>query len=223
MNAYAREFPKGEVKVGAQRALVTIGVAGGTGSGKTTVSRLIRERVGMEYIAFVQHDSYYRDASHLPPEERVKINFDHPDSLDTPLLMEDLQMLQAGYPISIPCYDFTTHTRLATTQPVEPRPIILVEGILIFAEPILRSMFDVKIFVDTEGDIRFIRRLRRDLEERERTVHSVIEQWLSTVKPMHEEFVEPSKRYSDIIIPRGGKNQVALDMVVSRIESLLRQ
>jgi uridine kinase len=182
---------------------------------------VIRERVGPERIAFIQHDSYYRDASHLPLEERVKINFDHPDSLETPLLIENLKQLQAGYPVAIPCYDFTTHSRMAMTETVEPRPVILVEGILIFAESQLRAMFDVKIFVDAEGDIRFIRRLRRDLAERERSVESVMNQWLTTVKPMHEEFVEPSKRYADVIIPRGGKNQVALDMVVSRIESLL--
>ncbi|MGH2544016.1 MAG: uridine kinase [Ardenticatenaceae bacterium] len=200
---------------------VIIGVAGGTGSGKTTVSRIIRERVGHERIAYLQHDSYYRDASHLPQEERAKINFDHPDSLETELLIEDLKQLQAGYPIAVPTYDFTTHRRQAVTQPVEPRPVIVVEGILIFAEPELRHMFDVKIFVDTEGDIRFIRRLQRDLEERGRTVESVMGQWLTTVKPMHEEFVEPSKRYADVIIPRGGQNRVALDMVVSRIESLL--
>jgi uridine kinase len=200
---------------------VIIGVAGGTGSGKTTVSRLIRERVGLNRIAYVQHDSYYRDASHLPPEERVKINFDHPNSLETPFLIEHLKQLQAGYEIHVPTYDFTTHSRLAVTHTVQCKPVILVEGILIFAEPELRAMFDVKIFVDTEGDIRFIRRLKRDLDERGRSVESVMEQWLTTVKPMHEEFVEPSKRYADIIIPRGGKNRVALDMVVTRVESLL--
>jgi uridine kinase len=200
---------------------VIIGVAGGTGSGKTTVSRLIRERVGDARISYLQHDSYYKDASHMPAWERARINFDHPDSLESSLLIEHLTTLQAGYPVAVPTYDFTTHSRLAVTQTVEPQPVILVEGILIFVEPELRDMFDVKIFVDTEGDIRFIRRLTRDIEERGRTVEWVIEQWLTTVKPMHEEFVEPSKRCADIIIPRGGKNQVALDMVVTRIESLL--
>ncbi len=202
---------------------VILGVAGGTGSGKTTVSRIIRERVGNDRIAYLQHDSYYRDAGHLPFEERVRINYDHPNWLETPLLIEHLRMLQEGVPVPVPCYDFTTYCRLEETQPVYPRPVILVEGILIFAEPELRAMFDVKIFVDTEGDTRFIRRLTRDIEERQRTVESVIEQWQRTVKPMHEEFVEPSKRHADIIIPRGGKNRVALDMVVTRIESLLRQ
>lgn len=202
---------------------VILGVAGGTGSGKTTVSRIIRERVGHDRIAYLQHDSYYKDASHLPFEERVRINYDHPDSYETSLVIEHLKQLQAGLPVALPCYDFTTYSRLPNTQLVDPRPVIVVEGILIFAEPELRSLFDVKIFVDTEGDIRFIRRLMRDLEERERSVESVIEQWLTTVKPMHEEFVAPSKRYADVIIPRGGKNRVALDMVVTRIESLLNQ
>lgn len=206
-----------------QRQPVILGVAGGTGSGKTTVSRIIRERVGNGRIAYIQHDSYYKDASHLPHDERVRINFDHPNSLDTSLLVEHLKTLQAGYPVQIPCYDFTTYTRLAVTETVYPHAVIMVEGILIFAEPELQQMFDVKIFVDTEGDIRFIRRLMRDIDERERTVESVIEQWLTTVKPMHEEFVEPSKRYADVIIPRGGKNRVALDMVVTRIESLLSE
>ncbi|MBA3533170.1 MAG: uridine kinase [Ardenticatenales bacterium] len=200
---------------------VIIGVAGGTGSGKTTVSRHIREQVGYERIAYVQHDDYYKDASHLPMEERVKINYDHPDSLETPLLVEHLHRLQAGQPIAVPSYDFTTDTRLATTHTVYPRPVILVEGILIFVESELREMFDVKIFVDTESDIRFIRRLKRDMQERHRSAESVMEQWLTTVKPMHEEFVEPSKRCADVIIPRGGENHVALDMVVTRIESLL--
>ncbi len=222
MSLYMREWSKRAMKMGNGEQPVIIGVAGGTGSGKTTVSRLIRERVGPEKIAYIQHDSYYRDASHLSSEERDQINFDHPDSLETQLMIEHLKTLQAGYPIAVPTYDFTTDSRLASTEAVEPRPVILVEGILIFAEAELRDMFDVKIFVDTEGDTRFIRRLKRDLDERGRSVESVIEQWLRTVKPMHEEFVEPSKRYADVIIPRGGMNHVALDMVVSRVESLLR-
>ena len=200
---------------------VIIGVAGGTGSGKTTVSRVIGERVGFHRIAYLQHDSYYRDASHLPPEERTRINFDHPDSLETSLLIEHLLQLRDGVPAEVPTYDFASYCRRDETVRVLPRPVILVEGILIFAEPQLRELFDVKIFVDAEGDIRFIRRLRRDIAERERTVESVVDQWLTTVKPMHDEFVEPSKRWADVIIPRGGKNRVALDMVVTRIEVLL--
>lgn len=202
---------------------VIVGVAGGTASGKTTVSRAILDRVGADRIAYIQHDSYYRDASHLPPEERTKINFDHPDSLETDLLIEHLRCLQAGQPVAVPVYDFAAYTRTAMTKRVEPRPVILVEGILIFAEPALRQLFDVKIYVDTEADIRFIRRLERDLHERERTVESVIKQYLTTVKPMHEEFVEPSKRHADVIIPRGGHNRVALDLVTARIVSLLAE
>lgn len=198
-----------------------IGVAGGTGSGKTTVSRVICERVGTDRIAYIQHDSYYRDASHLPAEARARINFDHPDALESDLLVEHLKILLSGQAVEVPTYSFTTHSREEATRTVRPEPVILVEGILIFAEPRLRALFDVKIFVDTEGDIRFIRRLRRDLRERGREAETVMDQWLATVRPMHEEFVEPSKRYADLIIPRGGKNQVALDMIVARIEGLL--
>ena len=202
---------------------VIIGVAGGTGSGKTTVSNVIHERVGFDRITYLQHDSYYKDLTHLTLKERESINFDHPDSLETSLLVEHLHLLLNGKSISVPTYNFATHTRKTTTITVYPRPVILVEGILIFAEPNLRTMFDVKIFVDTEDDIRFIRRLERDIEERNRTTKSVIKQWLTTVKPMHHEFVEPSKRWADVIIPRGGKNQVAMDMVVTRIEALLNK
>ena len=202
---------------------VIIGVAGGTGSGKTTVSNVIHERVGFDRITYLQHDSYYKDLTHLTLKERESINFDHPDSLETSLLVEHLHLLLNGKSINVPTYNFATHTRQATTITVYPRPVILVEGILIFAEPNLRTMFDVKIFVDTEDDIRFIRRLQRDIKERNRTTDSVIKQWLTTVKPMHHEFVEPSKRWADVIIPRGGKNQVAMDMVVTRIEALLNK
>ena len=202
---------------------VIIGVAGGTGSGKTTVSNVIHERVGFDRITYLQHDSYYKDLTHLTLKERESINFDHPDSLETSLLVEHLHLLLNGKSINVPTYNFATHTRQATTITVYPRPVILVEGILIFAEPNLRTMFDVKIFVDTEDDIRFIRRLQRDIEERNRTTQSVIKQWLTTVKPMHHEFVEPSKRWADVIIPRGGKNLVAMDMVVTRIEALLNK
>jgi len=202
---------------------LVIGIAGGTGSGKTTVAQVILDRVGEEHIAYLPHDAYYKDNSHLPPAERVKINYDHPDSLETTLLIEHLKRLRAGHPIQRPVYDFTTHSRTTETVTVEPRPIIMVEGILIFAEPDLRPLFDVKIFVDTDADIRFIRRLVRDIEERGRTMESVVAQYLSTVRPMHLEFVEPSKRYADIIIPEGGLNAVAMDMVVARIEALLRE
>ncbi|UCC64629.1 MAG: uridine kinase [Anaerolineae bacterium] len=200
---------------------IIIGVAGGSGSGKTTVSQEILRRVGAERIAFIQHDSYYRDQSHLPMEQRARLNYDHPDILETGLLVSHLQQLQAGQPVAIPLYDFTTHTRRNETRRVEPKRVILVEGILIFAEPALRRVFDVRIWVDTDADVRFIRRLRRDIAERGRTVESVIEQYEATVRPMHLEFAEPSKRYANLIIPQGGHNIVAMDMVVARILEML--
>jgi uridine kinase len=200
---------------------IIIGVAGGTGSGKTTVSQEILRRVGAERIVFIQHDSYYRDRSHWSLEERARLNYDHPDSLESEFLVSHLQQLQAGQPVEIPVYDFTIHTRTDEARCVEPKWVILVEGILIFAEPALREMFDVKIWVDTDADVRFIRRLRRDITERGRTVESVIEQYEETVRPMHLEFAEPSKRYADVIIPEGGFNTVAMDMVVARILEML--
>jgi uridine kinase len=198
-----------------------IGIAGGTGSGKTTVARTILRRVGADHIAFIPHDAYYRDLSGMPLEERKKLNFDHPDSLETELMIEHLKALKGWSPIPLPVYDFATHTRVTRTVLVEAQPIILVEGILIFYEIELRKLFDVKIFVDTDADIRFIRRLQRDISERGRTAESVMKQYLETVRPMHMEFVEPSKRYADVIIPEGGFNTVALDMVISRVEALL--
>ena len=200
---------------------IIIGVAGGTGSGKTTVSNEILRRVGVERISFIQHDSYYRDQSHLSLGERAKLNYDHPDSLESDLLVAHLQQLQAGQPVDVPVYDFTRYARTGETRRAEPKRVIMVEGILIFAELALREMFDVKIYVDIDADVRFIRRLRRDITERERTVESVIEQYVNTVRPMHLEFVEPSKRYADIIIPGGGFNTVAMDMVVARILELV--
>ncbi len=200
---------------------LAIGIAGGSGSGKTTVANVILERVGAERIAFLPHDAYYRDLSALPITQREKVNFDHPDALETELLIEQIQQLKVGNLIELPVYDFTTHSRTARTIPIAPQPVVLVEGILIFTEPALRDIFDVKIFVDTDSDIRFIRRLQRDISERGRTVESVMEQYQKSVRPMHLEFVEPSKRYADIIIPEGGFNTVALDMVVARVERLV--
>ncbi len=200
-----------------------IGVAGGTGSGKTTVANRILERVGTEHIAYIPHDAYYRDLSHLPHEERQKVNFDHPDALETELMVEHLLQLREGHAVEIPVYEFTLHTRTQQTRHVEPARIVLAEGILIFAEPALRRLFDVKLFVDTDADIRLIRRLQRDVEERGRTVQSVIDQYLGTVRPMHLEFVEPSKRYADVIIPEGGFNEVAIEMVAARIRGLLQE
>ncbi len=199
-----------------------IGLAGGSGSGKTTVAHLIIDKVGADHIAFLQHDAYYKDLSNLPPNQRAAVNFDHPDSLDTDLLIQHIQQLKNYQPVEMPIYDFKAHNRTSMTVHIEPQPVVLVEGILIFAEAKLRELFDVKIFVDTDPDIRFIRRLQRDILERGRTTESVVQQYLATVRPMHLEFVEPSKRYADIIIPEGGMNVVAIDMVVARLESLLR-
>lgn len=200
---------------------MVLGIAGGTGSGKTTLADLILDSVGRDQIAYLPHDAYYRDQKELPLEQRAKVNYDHPDSLESELLVEHLQQLIAGQSIEVPVYDFTMHNRTSITRQVDPKPVILVEGILIFAEKELRRLFDMKIYVDTDADIRFIRRLKRDIEERGRTVQSVIDQYLKTVRPMHLEFVENSKRYADIIVPEGGMNPVALDMVIARLESLL--
>jgi len=202
---------------------ITIGVAGGSGSGKTTVALKVVERVGFDQIAYLSHDAYYRDASNLPPAERAQLNFDHPDSLDNELLISQLKQLQAGQPVEIPVYDFKTHSRLAETRRIDPQPVILVEGILIFADKQLRDLMDVKIFVDTDADLRLIRRLQRDIGERGRSPDSVIQQYLRTVRPMHLEFVEPSKRYADVIIPEGGFNEVAIDMVAARLRALVGQ
>jgi len=201
---------------------LVIGIAGGSGSGKTTVAQAILQRVGPDQIAFLQHDSYYKDLSGLPPAQRAEVNFDHPHSLETELMIRDIASLRDGMPVEVPIYDFATHRRTHETFTVAPRRVVLVEGILVFAEAALRELFDVKIFVDTDSDLRFIRRLQRDLSERGRTTDSVIRQYLATVRPMHLEFVEPSKRYADIIIPEGGYNTAALDMVVARIEALLQ-
>jgi uridine kinase len=187
------------------------------------MSQAILDRVGPERIAYIQHDSYYRDLSHLPVEDRSRVNFDHPDSLENDLLIRHLQQLCAGEPAAVPIYDFTTHTRRSETRLVHPHRVIIVEGILIFADPALRKIMDAKIYVDTDADIRFIRRLERDIAERGRTMESVVRQYLATVRPMHLEFVEPSKRYADIIIPEGGFNTIAVDMVVARIVTMLEE
>ncbi len=202
-------------------APILIGLAGGTGSGKTTVAQVILQRAGAENITYVPHDSYYHNLADMPRNQEDMVNWDHPDSLDTDLMVEHVRALKAGREAELPIYDFTHHVRTSQTRHVEPQPIILVEGILIFADPNLRALFDVKIFVDTDADLRFIRRLQRDIAERGRSAESVIKQYLGTVRPMHLEFVEPSKRYADVIIPEGGFNDVATEMVVARIESLL--
>jgi uridine kinase len=202
--------------------IITIGVAGGTGSGKTTVALSILERVGFDHIAYLSHDSYYRDLSFLPLAERMKLNFDHPDSLDNELLAEHLNKLKIGEAVEVPTYDFKVYNRAKETRRVESQRVILVDGILIFTDKRLRDLMDVKIFVDTDADMRFIRRLKRDITERGRSTESVIEQYVSTVRPMHIEFVEPTKRFADVIIPEGGFNEVAIDMVAARIKTLLK-
>jgi uridine kinase len=201
---------------------VIVGIAGGTGSGKTTVARAIYDRVGSDRIEWISHDSYYRNFEGLNPEEKHHINFDHPDSLETELLARHLDVLCKGAAVDVPIYDFTTHSRkLDATHHVEPRKVIIVEGILVLGEPELRKRIDIKLFVDTPADIRFLRRLMRDIKTRGRSVESVIEQYMATVRPMHEEFVEPSKRYADLIIPEGGENLVAIDAIIARVERLL--
>ncbi len=202
---------------------VVIGIAGGSGSGKSTVLECIVEAFGPEYIAVLDHDAYYHSLDQLPPAARDQFNFDHPDSLDTPLMRQHLDALIAGQPIEKPIYNFTMHVREAATTRVEPRPVIIVEGILVLAEPLLFERMDIKLFVDIEADVRLMRRIRRDLRDRGRTIDSILDQYEKTVRPMHLEFVEPSKRLADVIIPRGGHNTVAIDLVLARIEALLRQ
>ena len=200
---------------------VIIGIAGGTGSGKTTVARAIYDRVGKDRIEWIAHDSYYRTFEAFNPNERHNINFDHPDSLETELLVRHVDVLCKGSSVEIPVYDFKTHSRSTETRRVEPRRVIIVEGILVLAETELRKRIDIKLFVDTPADIRFVRRLVRDIQSRGRTLESVVDQYLHTVRPMHEEFVEPSKRHADLIIPEGGENQVALDAIIARVEHLV--
>lgn len=208
--------------MGTHQYPLIIGIAGGTGSGKTTVANTILDQVGLDNVSYIPHDAYYIDLADLPLIQRKQVNFDHPDSLDTELMIEHVIALKEGKNIHLPVYDFASHTRTEDTILVEPNPIILVEGILIFTEPRLRDLFDVKLFVDTDADIRLMRRIRRDITERGRTTENVLTQYENTVRPMHLEFVEPSKRYADVIIPEGGHNQVAMDMVIARINWLLR-
>jgi uridine kinase len=200
---------------------VVIGIAGGSGSGKTTVLQRIIREFGADPIAVLDHDAYYRDLSHLSPEERAQFNFDHPDALETDLMREHLDALLEGQAVEKPVYDFTTHTRRNETETVEPRPVIIIEGILVLAESLLEEQMDIKIYVDAADDIRLMRRIRRDMQERGRSIEGILRQYERTVRPMHLEFVEPSKRRADVIIPRGGHNRVAIQMVMSRIQDLL--
>jgi len=201
---------------------IIIGIAGGSGSGKSTVQRRILDTFGHEHIAILEHDAYYRDLSHLPFEERAVFNFDHPAALETELCVRHLDALRQGHAIACPVYDFSNHVRLEETRHLEPRPVIILDGILVLAEPELRSRMDIKLFVDTADDVRLIRRIRRDLTERHRSIDSILEQYDRTVRPMHLEFVEPSKRFADVIIPGGGMNDVAMEMVLARVAMFTR-
>ena len=200
-----------------------IGISGGTGSGKTTVARRILENVSDEHVVFLQQDSYYRNLGDLPIELRHQINFDHPDALDNDLFVNHVKALRAGEAIGMPVYDFAHHIRKAETIHIEPKPILIIEGILVFVDAALRELMDVKIFVDTDDDLRFIRRMQRDVKERGRSVESVIKQYLETVRPMHRQFVEPSKRYADVIIPEGGYNEVGIDLISGKIRAKLQE
>ena len=200
---------------------VALGVAGGTGSGKTSVAKAILDEVGRERIAFLAQDSYYGDIQWQSDSQLLHHNFDHPDSLDNDLLVEHLRELKAGRPVEVPIYDFVKHVRTDRTVHAESRPVILLEGILLFVEPDLRDLLDLKVYVDTAADVRLMRRVHRDIEERGRTVDDVFRQYTETVRPMHLEFVEPSKRWADVIVPQGASNRVALEMVIARVEQLL--
>ena len=202
---------------------VIIGLAGGSGSGKSTILHRLLADLGPERVSVLEHDAYYRDQSHRPLEERISVNYDHPDSLETELLVQHIETLLTGASVEKPVYDFTRHTRADRTIRIHPTPIIIVEGILVLAETELTKRMDIRLFVDTDDDIRLIRRIRRDMVERGRSLESILEQYETTVRPMHIEFVEPSKRRADVIIPRGGHNEVAFDMVLARIRYLSRE
>ena len=202
--------------------VMVIGIAGGTGSGKTTITKRLVERF-KENVTVIHHDNYYKARHYMTYEERAKLNYDHPDAFETELLVEALRALKAGRPIECPVYDYTIHDRSDKTVTVKPARVIIVEGILIFEDKALCKEMDIKIFVDTDADVRILRRIVRDVRDRGRSLESVVDQYLTTVKPMHEQFVEPSKRNADIIIPEGGHNVVALDMVIERVRAHLER
>jgi uridine kinase len=199
---------------------IVIGVAGGTGAGKSLLVEKVIERVGANHVALIQHDAYYRDRSELSFDERVVLNYDHPEALETSLLIEHLQELKDGRPVEVPQYDFSRHTRTENIIRIAPKPAIIVEGILVLADAGLRSLMDIRIFVDVDSDRRILRRLERDILERGRTLSSVVQQYLDTVRPMHLEFVDPSKQHAHVIIPEGGRNAEAMEMIISRIQAL---
>jgi uridine kinase len=203
------------------RGSVVLGVAGGSGSGKSTVVSEVRRLLGADATTVLHQDAYYRNLSHIPFGERVAVNFDHPQSLETELMVEHVECLLRGEPVDVPLYDFSTHTRRLETEPRDPAPVVILDGILVLADARLRDRMDLKVFVDTEADLRLIRRIRRDVIERGRTPESVIAQYEATVRPMHLEFVEPSKRHADLVVPEGGFNRVAVDVVVARLRALL--
>ncbi|MFN0084522.1 MAG: uridine kinase [Blastocatellia bacterium] len=203
--------------------VMIIGICGGTGSGKTTIASRILEDVSDEHVTYLQQDSYYRNLGDMPIELRHQINFDHPDALDNDLFTNHVRALRGGEPIEMPVYDFSAHSRKVETVHIAPKPILIVEGILIFVDAALRALMDIRIFVDTADDLRFIRRLRRDVSERGRSVDSVIKQYLETVRPMHMQFVEPSKRFADVIIPEGGHNNVGIDLISGKIRTQIQK
>lgn len=199
---------------------IILGVAGGSGSGKTTIVREIVQALGPDRISVIHHDSYYCDRSSVPADERESLNYDHPDALETRLLVRHLEELRAGRAVEVPVYDFSTHTRTERVEHVQPCPIVIVEGILILAERALRELMDIRVFVRTDADLRVIRRIERDVAQRERSLDSVVEQYVKTVRPMHLEFVEPSERWAHVIIPEGGHNRVGVEMLIARVKAL---
>lgn len=201
---------------------IVIGIAGGSGSGKTSVAKALIKDLHVQGVQIIEQDWYYKDLAHLPAEERAKWNFDHPDSVEFDLLIEDINKMMQGETVHVPQYNYVTHSRVSEGITIEPQKVVIIEGIMVLYEPKLRELLDIKIFVDTDTDIRFIRRLKRDIFERGRAIDNVIDQYMQTVRPMHETFVEPSKRYADIIVPEGGKNLVAIDILRAKIKSLMK-
>lgn len=200
---------------------IIIGLAGGTGSGKTSIAKAIKQEIGDDGVVIVEQDSYYHNLTHLPIDERARINFDHPDSIDFDLMRNDLEALQRFEPVELPIYDYTTHTRKTETRNISGHRLIILEGILVLFDQAIRDLMNIKIYIDTPADVRFIRRMMRDVQERDRSFDAVVDQYYATVRPMHDQFVEPTKRFADIIIPEGGHNRVAIDLLKTKVDSLL--